>query len=154
MLTLLEIKLSSFRQDLKDYLLGDSKKFIEKVVPMIYRLPEFYEFDIQFENVKQQMAPTTDYNMHEFLNSGRKGESLELFPVATLKKENKSLNIFEYWMKSELGKAYCIAINHDNPLRSLWNREFSKQRIHFHTDLQPRVRDGLFYYLLKNYQVS
>jgi hypothetical protein len=154
MLTLLEVRLSPFRQDLKDYLHGDCKKFTEKVVPMIYRLPEFHEFDVLFENVKRHMAPTTAYNMREFLDSGCRGESVELYPVAVLKKESRRLKIFEYWMRSESEKAYCISINHDNPLKSLWDREFSKQRIHFRTDLLPHVRDGLFYYQLKNYHVA
>lgn len=154
MLTLMEIRLTSFREDLKDYLHGDCKKFIEKVVPMIYRLPEFYEFDIQFENIKKQMAPAMDRDVHEFLRSTSKSKSLELTPIISLKRENRKLKIFEYWMKSLLGNAYCISISHDNPLKPLWDREFTREKITFNTDLNPRVRDGLFYYQLKNYQVT
>ena len=44
-------RLTSFRQDLSEFINTDGKKFKETMMPLAYRLPEFYEYDIEFEKI-------------------------------------------------------------------------------------------------------
>lgn len=156
MLTLMEIRLTNFRNDLREYIQGDGKKFVEKMVPMVYRLPEFYEYDMAFEKVKDKINPDLDQDSKKFLHSHQKARSMILYPITSLKRENRKVKGTEYWMKSEDEKyAYCIPILDHNPLRAIWEQIFfAKDKISFNTDLSPHIRDGLHYYNLKNYHLS
>jgi hypothetical protein len=53
--TLKSVKLSAYRQDLNKFIHGDGKKVTEELLPLIYRLPEFYEYDIQFDQFKREV---------------------------------------------------------------------------------------------------
>ena len=45
------IKLTPFREDMNTFIHGDGKMFKENMLPLVYRLPEFYEYDIEFEKM-------------------------------------------------------------------------------------------------------
>lgn len=156
MLTLMEIRLTSFRSDLNEYIQSNGKKFVEKMVPMVYRLPEFYEYDMAFEKIKDKIKPEFDQDSKRFLNSHQKALGIVLHPITSLKRENRKIKGTEYWMKSEDEKyAFCIPILDQNPLKAIWEQIFfTKNKISFNTDLAPHIRDGLHYYNLKNYHLS
>lgn len=153
-LTLMEIKFTSFRSDLKEYIYGDGKKFLEKMIPMVYRLPEFYEYDIALEKVKNSIKPELNQDSKKFIRSYKKQFSMVLHPITSLKREN--IKVTEYWMKSEDEKnAYCVHVLDNNPLKAIWEQIFfTKNKFSFNTDLTPAIRDGLHYYNLKNYHLS
>jgi hypothetical protein len=147
--------LTAFREDLKDFLHGDSKKFKEKFVPMVYRLPEFYETDLQFEKIKSNFVLDIKDDSRKFLRSDRAKNTFELMPIASLKKENKSMKRTEYWLKTKSNDfAYALVLDDTNPLKSLWEREFKKHTIVMDATTIPKIRDGLYYYVLSNYTVN
>jgi hypothetical protein len=154
MLTLLEIKFTQFREDLNEFLQGNGKKFKEQFLPMVYRLPEFYETDLQFENIKSNFELDIKEDSRKFLRSRGVETTFEFMPIASLKKENKSMKRTEYWLKTKSNKfGYVLVLDDVNPLKSLWEREFKKQTIVMDATMVPKIRDGLYYYVLYNYTV-
>jgi len=50
-ITLREQRISKFRKDLSTFVHGDNKVVKEEMMPLIYRLPEFYEYDMGFDEM-------------------------------------------------------------------------------------------------------
>jgi hypothetical protein len=153
MLTLKETKLSVFRQDLKEFIHGDAKKFLEKSIPMVYKLPEFYEFDSTFDVLKRELVKEIEEDSNKFIRcTNTRQQSIRLTPITSLMKNTKRIKTVEYWFKDHIGRAYMVSIEPKNPLRPLWDREFARPEIVMSGSTAHRVRDDLQYYQLLNYQ--
>lgn len=144
-LVLKEHRLTPFRQDLNTFLNGDSKKFTENFIPLVYRLPEFYEYDKKFDELKTQFE------------SKIKGEhrSLEvklcnLTSVHKFRKSSKHSKIDEYWFKGDDGYAYRFVVDPSNMLAPLWNREFDSGTLAGTFNVHMENRDGFPFYKIRN----
>ena len=66
--TLKEQKLTAFRKDLNSFIHSDGLIFKETMMPLVYRLPEFYEYDIGFDDMvmmndlDKQFQPTDNFS--------------------------------------------------------------------------------------------
>jgi hypothetical protein len=117
-------KLSKFRADLSIYINGPGTTFNESDLPMIYRLPEFYEYDISLDHIKQGVK------MHMPIKSNfgaNNNFTKTLIPIKYLTRSVKKVKIHEYWLKDEQDFLHLIAIGHDNALQHIWDKEFSKE---------------------------
>jgi hypothetical protein len=119
------MKLSKFRADLSIYINGPGTTFNESDLPMIYRLPEFYKYDISIDHIKQGVK------MHMPIKSVFGATNIAitktLIPVQYLTRSVKKVKIHEYWLKDEQDFLHLIAIGHDNALQHIWDKEFSKE---------------------------
>jgi hypothetical protein len=118
------MKLSKFRADLSIYINGPGTTFNESDLPMIYRLPEFYEYDISLDHIKQGVK------MHMPIKSNfgaNNNFTKTLIPIKYLTRSVKKVKIHEYWLKDEQDFLHLIAIGHDNALQHIWDKEFSKE---------------------------
>jgi hypothetical protein len=144
-MTLKDQRLTQFRQDLKDYLLGDSKKFTEKTVPMIYRLPEFHAHDVEFDVIQREF----EKDIPEFDRFTRKtiDKSVRLTPVKGFKKNSKTRGKFtEYWLKDSKNRAYRFGLTATNPLIGLWDTQFKNGDMVLNIKMQASRRDELQYF--------
>ena len=118
-------ELSKFRADLSIYINGPGTIFNESDLPMIYRLPEFYKYDISLDLIKQGVK------MHMPIKSVFGATNIAitktLIPVQYLTRSVKKVKIHEYWLKDEQDFLHLIAIGHDNALQHIWDKEFSKE---------------------------
>jgi len=118
-------KPSKFRADLSIYINGPGTTFNESDLPMIYRLPEFYEYDISLDHIKQGVK------MHMPIKSVFGATNIAitktLIPIKYLTRSVKKVKIHEYWLKDEQDFLHLIAIGHDNALQHIWDKEFSKE---------------------------
>ena len=148
--TLKSVKLSAYRQDLNKFIHGDGKKVIEELLPLIYRLPEFYEYDIQFDQFKREV------NL-EILNFG-KIDSVKkittLTPIKSFYKTNKRVKHFEYWLKDSNDNAHLITIEPKNPLKHIWDKIFTNGQIRIEGTYYPKKYDELQYYQLLNWSAT
>lgn len=151
--TLKDQKLTPFRQDLSEYLHGDANKFTEKAIAMVYRLPEFYVVDAEFDKVKQDL----DKELPNFNLSDRRAvkRQVTLTPITFFNKNTKTTKLVEYWLKDKNDNAYQLIIQDpaNNKLLSLWNREFKQTQITLDTDLFPAIRDDLQFYRIMKFAV-
>lgn len=138
-------RLTNFRQDLKDYLVGDPNKFVEKTVPMIYRLPEFYTYDQEFDLIKRDFEKTIpNFNALTRRTSDR---NVRLTPIKSFKKNHKTRGKFtEYWLKDGKNQAYRFGLRVDNPLMGMWDNAFNNGEMRLGFNMQAARRDDLEFF--------
>lgn len=138
-------RLTNFRQDLKDYLVGDSKKFTEKTIPMVYRLPEFYAYDQEFDIIKRDFEKAIpNFNT---LTRRTTERNIRLTPIKSFKKNHKTRGKFiEYWLKDSKNQAYRFGLRVDNPLMGLWDNAFNNGELRLGFNMQAARRDDLEFF--------
>ena len=144
------IKLSSYRQDLNKFIHGDNKKVTEELLPLIYRLPEFYEYDIQFDQFKREV----NLEITNFSNIDSVKKITTLTPVTSFYKTNKRVKHFEYWLKDSNDNAHLITIEPKNPLKHIWDKIFTNGQLRIEATCYPKKYDELQYYQLLNWSVA
>ena len=149
MWTLKEVRLSSYRQDLSEFIHGDGKKITEKMLPLAFRLPEFYEYDIEFDQFKQNI----NININDFKNHKIQQKTVLLKPVKSFFKSNKRTKQFEYWLKDSNDNAYMIPIEPKNPLKHIWDSLFMNQQLHISGTIGTSQADDLQYYKVNNWKL-
>lgn len=148
--TLKEVRLSAYRQDLSDFIHSDGKKFTEKMLPLVFRLPEFYEYDVEFDSFKQDVTlEITNFNEH-----GTHQKVTTLRPIKSFYKNNKRVKQIEYWLKDDKGNAHMIAIEPKNPLKHIWDKLFMNQQLRIEGSYCPKQHDDLQYYRLLNWSLA
>ena len=148
--TLKSVKLSSYRQDLNKFIHGDSKKVTEELLPLIYRLPEFYEYDIQFDQFKREV----NLEINNFSNIDSVKKITTLTPIKSFYKTNKRVKHFEYWLKDSNDNAHLITIEPKNPLKHIWDKIFTNGQIRIEGTYYPKKYDELQYYQLLNWSAT
>ena len=147
--SLKSVKLSSFRQDLNKFIHGDAKKITEEMLPLIYRLPEFYEYDIQFDQFKREV----NSEIHNFTKLDSHKKITTLTPVKSFYKTNKRVKHFEYWLKDSNDNAHLITIEPKNPLKHIWDKIFTNGQLRIEATCYPKKYDELQYYQLLNWNL-
>ena len=148
MITLREGKLSNFRKELNTFIHGDCKVFKEELLPLIYRLPEFYDSDIQHD----EMFRDFDKQFEDELKQWRGTKTLK--PVRKFFINLKSKKFFEYWLKDDDNRGYRIEIPFDNKLNHLWEHFFEQESVPILGSYMHREHDGINYYQLKNWEID
>jgi hypothetical protein len=144
-MALKDLRLTQFRHDLKEYLLGNPNKFTEKTVPMVYRLPEFHAHDVEFDVIKRDF----EKDIPEFNTLTRRtiNKSVRLTPVKGFKKNSKIRGKFtEYWLKDSSNRAYRFGLTATNPLIGLWDMQFNNGDMVLNLNTQAARRDELQYF--------
>ena len=137
---LTEVRFSAFMNDLNKFIHSSGKHYVTRDLPLIYRLPEFYEYDLDFGKLKSQfnkVAHTT--KMLQFATNS-------LQPVDYLKRKIKGRVLHEYWLKDAAGRAHMILIEPDNSLQFMWDKEFSKERLIIAGQSLPLVHHDIPYF--------
>lgn len=144
-LVLKEQRLTPFRQDLNTFLNSDSKKFTENFIPLVYRLPEFYNYDKKFDELRPQFESkiTGEYRTMTV-------KLCTLTSVHKFRKNSKHVKMDEYWFKGDDGYAYRFALDPSNMLSPLWQREFDNGSLTGTFNVYMEIRDGFPYYKIRN----
>ena len=148
--SLKSVKLSTYRQDLNKFIHGDSKKITEEMLPLIYRLPEFYEYDVQFDQFKREV----NLEITNFSNIDSVKKITTLTPVTSFYKTNKRVKYFEYWLKDSNDNAHLITIEPKNPLKHIWDKIFTNGQLRIEATCYPKKYDELQYYQLLHWSLA
>lgn len=131
--------MSKFREDLNQFIHNPYNRIDEKLLPLIYRLPEFYHYDIEFAEMIQPLNKDRISPFHVI------SEEMTFYPLKEFKL-NGRVKRNEYWMKDESNHAYVFTLGRDNPLKTLWDREFSKSEMKLSLKrVSRKLRDGFNY---------
>jgi len=144
------ISLSKYRTDLNKFIHGDSKKITEEILPIVYRLPEFYDYDIQFDNFKQDVK--LEITNFKHITTHQKITTLK--PITSFYKSNKRTKRFEYWLSDSNDNAHMITIEPRNPLKHIWDNMFTDNHLRIEAAYAPKQYDDLQYYLLLNWKLA
>jgi hypothetical protein len=108
------IKLTQFREDMNTFIHSDGKTFKENMMPLAYRLPEFYEYDIEFEKMS-----------FEYNKEVKRQESIHVIEkkhltfIKSLSVNTKRLKKIEYWFSDNHNNLVQLNVETSNPLHSL-----------------------------------
>jgi hypothetical protein len=146
------IKLTSFREDLKTYLNGEGNKFVENTIPLVTKLPYFYDYDIKLDEIKREF--TTDPGGYNPITTNIPDKhSYILTPIKSLFRKTKKTKCIEYWLKDNYNRAYKIEIEHNNPLQPLWDKTFNSSKLEILSYIKVKRLDDLNYFHLFGWEV-
>ena len=134
------INLTPFRQDLNTFIHSDGKTFKESMLPLAYRLPEFYEYDVEFEKM------SFEYNKEVKRNDDPHVVTVkQLKFIKKLSVNNKRNKHQEYWFSDNYNNLVNMNIENSNPLLSLLDMTVDKNDIRVKSGFRKSSRDGLEY---------
>jgi len=153
MLTLKGTQLTSFRKDLNIFIHGDSNRATDELFPLIYRLPEFYEYDIKLEEIKLSLEDRPNKTKLEKYHG--KQISFTLSPITSIKKHNKRMKVMEYWFKEKSNTPVLIQLDPKNPLLHIWDDMFNSKKVLQISGL-PFIKqlDDFEYLSIKNFKLA
>jgi len=103
-------RFSNYRNDMNEFIHSDGKKFREEMCPLVYRLPEFYDYDSTFDEIVREH--NTKVEQSEAHYNGKK--TLKL--VKTLNVGKKYSKRKEYWFSDERNDLVSMSIEQNNVL--------------------------------------
>ena len=153
MLTLKGTALTSFRKDLNVFIHGDTNRATDELFPLIYRLPEFYEYDIKLEEIKLSLGDRPNKTKLEKYHG--KQISFTLSPITSVKKHNKRIKVMEYWFKEKSNTPVLIQLDPKNPLLHIWDALFASEKVLQISGL-PFIKhlDDFEYLSIKNFKLA
>lgn len=131
-----EVQLTSFRQELKTFIHTDGLLFKESMIPIVWRLPEFYAYDIEFEDFRRDYEHTVSPHLDD---------TRTLTLVKTFDVHNKAGKRREYWFSDEYKNLVYIPVANTNPLFSLMEY-VTKTPIKVNATYNKKIRDDKEYY--------
>jgi hypothetical protein len=149
-ITLREQRISKFRKDLSTFVHGDSKVVKEELMPIIYRLPEFYDYDIEFDKMVRELNTRFEFPENTTAWSGTK----TLKPIKKFVVKHRINKFSEYWLKDDDNKLCKIEVPIDNKLNHLWEHFFEQDSVPLVGLYKHMERDGISYFHLKNWEID
>ncbi len=137
-----DTKLSKFREDMNSFIHTNGKMFKNDMIPLAYRLPEFYEYDIEFDIL------ISEHNKIITDKSNKQTKSLSLKKTFTVGKKYSKRK--EYWFSDENNNLVTISLTHDNPLLSLLELQ-CKNTITLSGNYKIHYRDNNQYFVAEKY---
>jgi len=111
--------LTEFHRMVADFL-TDRCKYDNEMAGMIYRLPEYYDMDQQFLEMKDFY-----FNDHEHVSILLSRHSRKLAPITKILRITRAYKVVQYWFKDiETGNPVNIDIDLKNKLTHLWDHFF------------------------------
>jgi len=145
-LVLRDEPLSKFRKDLNTFIHSDGRIFKEEIMPLVYRLPEFYEHDISLDEMF--MGLNTKF---ESVSAIAKVQLLK--PVKKFAVNRKVRKYTEYWLKDDLNRSYSMTVNKDNELKHIWDYMFEQETIKFDAVSVFLKRDGISFFKIHKWKI-
>ena len=147
-LTLREVKLTKFREDMSKFIHANGKMFTNDMLPLAYRLPEYYEYDTAFSDMMRDLTPRS-LDRTQALT-----EAHTLRPLRKFNVKRKYHYNHEYWFKDEHDRAVLIMLEHINSCKSLFEREFKKESMDMQLTGYATSRDGFTYFKVNKWEVE
>lgn len=144
MLKLKSIPFTQYRDDLNHFIHGDGLKFEEKICGLVYRLPEFYMYDTEFDEMVR------DYKKEITTPPARLTHTLK--HIGTLHVNKRTSKKVEYWFKTEHDEIANITIEPNNPLLKIWDKLVFDD-LTIEAKYGVKHRDGIAYYVLTDYSL-
>ena len=143
-LKLKNISFTSYREDLNSFIHSDGKKFRESMIPLVYRLPEFYEYDTEFDQMSFDYNKEVKKHDSKFDVDTKQLKFVKQFSVNTRRVKRK-----EYWFSDVSNNLVTFSIDPHNPLISMLDMTLKKNDIVVEGVYEKAMRDGNEYLKIK-----
>ena len=151
--TLREQPMSNFRKDMSELVNGNGLRFKKDMQPLAYRLPEFYFYDQQMDEMFRPLKKEI-VDKNELFVSRRGTEKLTPLRSSSISPKNKQAQT-EYWFKDKNDYVYRVKVLNNNSLRPMWESIFSLGKeltISGSTRVTPR--DSVQFYDIYDWKVD
>ena len=135
--------LTRFRDDLNIFIHSDGKIFKEEMCPLAYRLPEFYHYDIGFDELSNEHNKIVKERP-----IGAQSKTVNLHKTFMVGKRHSKRK--EYWFTDNNDNLITLSLSHDNPLLSLLDLA-SKEPLTVKAKFSIRDRDNVQYMYCDKY---
>jgi hypothetical protein len=137
-----EVHLSPFREDMNSFIHTNGKMFKQNMVPLAFRLPEFHNYDVEFDDlVSEHNKIITDKSINQTKNLSLK----KTFAVGKKYTKRK-----EYWFSDDTNNLVTFSLTHDNPLISLLDMQ-CKNTVTLSGNYNMKYRDNNQYFVVDKY---
>jgi hypothetical protein len=136
--------MSKFRDDLNEFIHSDGKKFSETMVGLVFKLPEFYEYDKKIDTIFSERNRILTKNEEPSV------KQLSLIQLTTLNRKYNKQN--EYWFSDQENTIVKVELQKNNPLINIWNQLISKPVL-LQAKFSPQKMDEYRYYSAQNYKL-
>lgn len=149
MSTLLGAKLSKFRSELNRFLHSDGKtQILETIIPLVYSLPEFFEYDTKFDKLKLEQFSGKVEATHPI------DVTKKLKTVEYIKIKKAAMTRHEYWMKDADNKPNLILLENGNQLKPLWDSYFKKPELTIEGRFAPTFVNDILVYKISKWRLD
>lgn len=122
MTVLAERPLSRFQEAVNSFLNSNRRSFTGETKGLIYRLPEFYQYDTDLANIISEHYSSFDH----VLVDRQLGTDMTLKPIKSLRKNLKSTDAIHYWfIEVDNNTPVMLQLRYDNPIRHIWDHMFA-----------------------------
>jgi len=136
-----------FRQALATFLNSDGTETKEDMLGIVYKLPEFYEYDLATDALIAGAATLTE---------DTKPVNIEktLHPVTRLVRRNKGTHKLDYWFKDESNQLCLLKVQGKNPLDSILKKMFeANPTMRFTARYLPKLKGKLTFFEMTNWDL-
>jgi hypothetical protein len=142
-------RITNYREDLNKFIHSDGCFLRDDMIGLVYRLPDFYNFDVQLEEV------TKSINKNVQITPNIATEST-FTPLKRIERKTRATNSIQYWMREQsTGNGAMICIQSKNPLENVWNNIFNNStNLPLYYKKQTKTLDGVEFMQLSNWGLS
>jgi hypothetical protein len=115
------------------------------MLPLAYRLPEFYEYDVEFEKMAFDYNREVKRNDDPHVVTVKQLKFIKKLSVNTKRQKRK-----EYWFSDRHNNLVLLSVESSNPLLSLMDITVNKNDITITGNIRKNKRDGLEYLKVDN----
>lgn len=132
--------LTKYRDDLQKFLYNNTNKYTDSVVGMAYKLPYFYDYDVEMDVVFESSYVTTKTS--DIRYSGVK----KLQFVRSISNQQRYQKAIEYWFVDDLGDKYMLSFSKDDLLLPLFNKHISSGYLNLEGVFYKKRKDSREYF--------
>jgi hypothetical protein len=128
---------TQFKKDLSTFVNSDGTIFREEFVPLVFRLPEFYDYDIQLDKFITESKQDFVLGKDEYKFLGN------------MVRINRKMKKHDYWFVDSNKALGCVSIDTHNNLLGFWDTQVHNNStgvIKLLGKKQRRIRDDLVYF--------
>ena len=139
---------TKFKTDLMQYLHASPNTLTSRFLGMVYKLPYFYEYDMQLIEIFGGENKTLGSDRQ------RSKEDITLTFIAKADNGQKRARHYEYWFKDDSDTRILLEVEKHNPVRNLWEQTIKNGKLNVSTFLEKKRRDNLEFYVAKAWTIN
>lgn len=140
---------SEYKNALLKYLTDSPFSITERSVGMIYRLPYFYQYDMQLieifdgEYVDLEKAP-----------NHLERQDIKLSFISKVDNGQKRARHYEYWFKDENNLRILVEVEKHNPVRNLWEKTIQSDELNINAVFEKKRKGNLEFYVARGWTIN
>jgi len=145
-LTLQGQHITKWRKDLQSLLSNSTNKYTENFLGMAYKLPYFYAYDIEIDEIFISVYAKVE-------NQERSGLKCLKF-IRKIPNEQKHERSIEYWFTDNNGDKYMMFFSKDNLLIPLFDKLVDEGNININGTYIKRRKDNREFFIASKYSFN